>query len=443
LLLFSSNFWGFNIAHFAFIQSQEEVQSWISSIQMAISDQLNSQPSKSTSITSASSTPTAAVAAVCCFECSESLCSETLICVSSVQAEAAKKEAAEKLRKEQFELLQKVDGNRCCADCNAVDPDWVSINLGLLICLECSGVHRAMGVHISKVRSLTLDKLEPNLVRFLMEVGNTKSNTQIWEEQLYHQTQYNAGAVDELRQAIIKRDGKDSWIRSKYERREHMMSDPYSGLSSSDLCLQLYAAVSESNYTATIKLLRMGANINFVNESDENRCCLHQAVNIGSEVGTELLLQHGANVDLVDVRLWTPLHYAAYHEDFNCAEMLLLRGANPTLRDYNSQDCVDLAPEDTPIHQRLSKAKEAAEEKQRKQDESKANDGHMPTYSGMGSNSSSGIGVMYNSSSSKKKEEDGDGIFSIFSGKSIKEGLSRFLQRRPSISEVQPMLEKR
>jgi hypothetical protein len=47
------------------------------------------------------------------------------------------------------------------------DPEWVSINLGLLMCLECSGIHRAMGVHISKVRSLTLDKLDPHLVMVL------------------------------------------------------------------------------------------------------------------------------------------------------------------------------------------------------------------------------------------------------------------------------------
>ena len=37
------------------------------------------------------------------------------------------------------------------------DPDWASINLGILLCLECSGVHRGLGVHITKVRSATLD----------------------------------------------------------------------------------------------------------------------------------------------------------------------------------------------------------------------------------------------------------------------------------------------
>lgn len=43
------------------------------------------------------------------------------------------------------------------------DPDWTSINLGVLLCIECSGIHRSLGVHISKVRSFSLDKWEPDV----------------------------------------------------------------------------------------------------------------------------------------------------------------------------------------------------------------------------------------------------------------------------------------
>uniref|UniRef100_A0A8C6UFV7 Arf-GAP with coiled-coil, ANK repeat and PH domain-containing protein n=1 Tax=Neogobius melanostomus TaxID=47308 RepID=A0A8C6UFV7_9GOBI len=79
--------------------------------------------------------------------------------------------------------LQKVlaiPGNSCCCDCGQPDPRWASINLGITLCIQCSGIHRSLGVHFSKVRSLTLDTWEPELLKLMYELGNNVIN-QIYE----------------------------------------------------------------------------------------------------------------------------------------------------------------------------------------------------------------------------------------------------------------------
>lgn len=58
--------------------------------------------------------------------------------------------------KKMIDILRRVPGNDKCADCDAPEPDWASLNLGVLVCIECSGIHRNLGVHISKVCHLCL-----------------------------------------------------------------------------------------------------------------------------------------------------------------------------------------------------------------------------------------------------------------------------------------------
>uniref|UniRef100_A0A4W3IJ44 Arf-GAP with coiled-coil, ANK repeat and PH domain-containing protein n=1 Tax=Callorhinchus milii TaxID=7868 RepID=A0A4W3IJ44_CALMI len=107
--------------------------------------------------------------------------------------------------------LQRVEciaGNGNCCDCGESDPRWASINIGITLCIECSGIHRSLGVHFSKVRSLTLDSWEPELLKVMCELGNNVINRI-----------YEAG-VEELHlkkpQPGNTRVEKETWIKAKY-----------------------------------------------------------------------------------------------------------------------------------------------------------------------------------------------------------------------------------
>uniref|UniRef100_A0AAR2KSX0 Arf-GAP with coiled-coil, ANK repeat and PH domain-containing protein n=1 Tax=Pygocentrus nattereri TaxID=42514 RepID=A0AAR2KSX0_PYGNA len=64
-----------------------------------------------------------------------------------------------------LQRVMTIPGNGTCCDCGQPDPKWASINLGITLCIQCSGIHRSLGVHFSKVRSLTLDTWEPELLK--------------------------------------------------------------------------------------------------------------------------------------------------------------------------------------------------------------------------------------------------------------------------------------
>mmetsp|Transcript_3373 Transcript_3373/g.1988 ORF Transcript_3373/g.1988 Transcript_3373/m.1988 type:complete len:102 (+) Transcript_3373:134-439(+) len=80
------------------------------------------------------------------------------------------------------EILRR-PGNRVCADCPARSPRWASVNLGVLVCIRCSGIHRNLGSHITKIKSVTLDKWTDEMLCVYKVLDNEAAN-QYWEVKL-------------------------------------------------------------------------------------------------------------------------------------------------------------------------------------------------------------------------------------------------------------------
>ncbi|XP_039264710.2 uncharacterized protein LOC120340501 isoform X2 [Styela clava] len=110
-----------------------------------------------------------------------------------------------------YQVLNEIwanETNKKCADCGRALPDWASINLAIVICKHCAGVHRELGVHNSKVRSLKMDiKIwEPAMKRLLIDIGNGEAN-RFWSQNLSS----SDGITD-----MADKNQRSWFIKSKY-----------------------------------------------------------------------------------------------------------------------------------------------------------------------------------------------------------------------------------
>lgn len=161
-------------------------------------------------------------------------------------------------------LLQTVrdtdQGNNWCADCGSgLKTEWVSINLGIILCIECSGIHRSLGTHISKVRSLTLDttSFTTDIVEILLQVGNRISNM-VWEAKLEPSQKLNAQAT---------RDQRLKFITEKYVDRVFVtpISSTLSHYSTADETL--LASIKKNEIQGVLYALALRANPNATDRS--------------------------------------------------------------------------------------------------------------------------------------------------------------------------------
>lgn len=286
-----------------------------------------------------------------------------------------------------IDLLRKVAGNNCCADCGASEPDWASLNLGILLCIECSGVHRNMGVHISKVRSLTLDVRvwEQSVINLFQSIGNTFANS-VWEEMLPssscvdHGDISRADGLENMSHGFAPKKPKQSdsiavkekFIHAKYAEKDFVRKHNMDGI---QLAEQMWDNVSSNNKKGVYSLI-VGSN------ADVNFSYGHTSFNSALTLGKALLLQEqsaspsngssrcfdrnplekgctgdsvspastSARIDGPDdyVEGLSLLHLACRAADLGMVELLLQYGANVNSTDSRGR---------TPLHHSIMKGR--------------------------------------------------------------------------------------
>ena len=269
--------------------------------------------------------------------------------------------------------LRSAPGNDACADCGMVDPDWASLNLGVMLCIQCGGVHRQLGVHVSKVRSCTLDvrAWEPSVVAMFREWGNARANA-LWEGGGVgvggdgvggdgvggdgvggdgnvrgdgidlRANDDNASEPPTKPSATDSLDAKRAYITAKYVRRAYVSSpDGDYGWQS-----ELASACATGDVASAMEAIARGADVNGGGGGfDRDLPLLHVAAEGGRDAVVEALLQNGADARAKDAEGRTALHACVEGHADACAKLLIRRGASVEARDVKGRTALDAATE--------------------------------------------------------------------------------------------------
>ncbi|XP_005738913.1 arf-GAP with SH3 domain, ANK repeat and PH domain-containing protein 1 isoform X2 [Pundamilia nyererei] len=243
----------------------------------------------------------------------------------------------EDLTKAIIEDVLRMPGNEVCCDCGAADPKWLSTNLGILTCIECSGIHREMGVHISRIQSMELDKLGTSELLLAKNVGNSSFN-EIMEGNLPSPSPKPTPSSD---MTVRKEFINAKYVDHKYARK--------TCTSAAAKMIELFEAVQSRDLLALIQVYAEGVELmEPLPEAgpEAGETALHYSVRTADQTSLHLvdfLVQNSGNLDKQTEWGNTALHYCCMYEKPECLK-LLLRGKPATdITNQNGETALDVA----------------------------------------------------------------------------------------------------
>ncbi|XP_076868365.1 arf-GAP with SH3 domain, ANK repeat and PH domain-containing protein 1 isoform X2 [Brachyhypopomus gauderio] len=243
----------------------------------------------------------------------------------------------EDLTKAIIDDVLRMPGNDVCCDCGAADPKWLSTNLGILTCIECSGIHREMGVHISRIQSMELDKLGTSELLLAKNVGNSNFN-EIMEGNL---PSYSAKPTPSSDMTVRKEFINAKYVDHKFARKTCS--------SAAVKMIELCDAVRSRDLLALIQVYAEGVELMEPlpdGGQEAGETALHYAVRTADHTSLHLLdflVQNSGNLDKQTERGNTALHYCCIYEKHDCLK-LLLRGKPATdITNQNGETALDVA----------------------------------------------------------------------------------------------------
>ncbi|NXV79687.1 ASAP1 protein, partial [Atlantisia rogersi] len=240
----------------------------------------------------------------------------------------------EELTRAIIKEVRGMPGNRECCDCSAPDPAWLSVNLGILICIECSGIHREMGVHLSRIQSLSLDKLATSELLLARNISNSGFNN-IMEANL---PSFSLKPTVHSDMAFRK-----NFIISKYVKKKYAKRSPAAQ------CLSLPEAVKDKDIFSLLQAYAENVDLSEPVLSplqEPGETILHLAVLLSDRTSlhiVDFLIQNSRSLAKQTVEGNTPLHYCCSHNKAECVKLLLKAKANISITNEAGETALDVA----------------------------------------------------------------------------------------------------